>query len=117
MQADQAFIAFLNSGSWITSVLMTLFIVSMPAIEVANWASLNSATMLAHLPAAACAAAGRLAGGPAGPPREADAVATVKPYCTASAGPTETPRPPGPPRRPPPVPRPRGRGGAGGLAL
>src|SRR5580693_3601165 len=28
MQADQAFIAFLNSGSWTTSVLMTSFIVS-----------------------------------------------------------------------------------------
>src|SRR5258708_17511171 len=102
MQADRAFIAFLTSGSWITSVLMPLFIVSMPAIEVANWASLNSATMLAHLPAAACAAAGRLAGGPAGPPRESDAVATVKPYCTASAGPREAP---GPEARADPMPR------------
>jgi hypothetical protein len=87
MQADQAFIAFLNSGSWTTSVLMTSFIVSIPAIEVANWASLNSATMLAHLFAAACAPAGRLPAGLAGEPRESDAVATAKPYCAASAVP------------------------------
>jgi len=36
MQAGQAFVAFLKSGSWITSVLMSSFIVSMPAIEWAN---------------------------------------------------------------------------------
>src|SRR5260221_5287935 len=108
MQADQAFIAFLNSGSWITSVLMTLFIVSMPAIEVANWASLNSATMLAHLPAAACAVAGRLAGGPAGPPRESGAGATAEPDCTASAGPIWPPTAHGPAEALSPGARPRG---------
>ena len=61
MQADQAFVASLKSGSWTASVPMSLFIVSMPAMRVANWALLNSATMLMHLPAAACAPAGRLA--------------------------------------------------------
>src|SRR5258708_13270124 len=111
MQADRAFIAFLTSGSWITSVLMPLFIVSMPAIEVANWASLNSATMLAHLPAAACAVAGRLAGGPAGPPRESDAGATLNPHRPTSPGPIYPPRPspraaPPPPFPPPPHPHP-----------
>jgi hypothetical protein len=88
MQADQAFVAVLKSGSWTTSVLMTLFIVSMPAIEVANWALLNSATMFGHLPAAACAPAGRLVndvGG--GPPDRGSLLGAVKPYCTASAVP------------------------------
>ncbi len=60
MHADQAFCAFLRSGSCTTSVLMSSFIVSTPAIECANWALLKSMTMLRHLPAAACAAAGRL---------------------------------------------------------
>ncbi len=36
MQADQAFVAVLKSGSWTTSVLMSSFIASMPAIEWAN---------------------------------------------------------------------------------
>src|ERR1700716_916062 len=88
MQADQAFVAVLKSGSWTTSVLMTLFIVSMPAIEVANWALLNSATMFRHLPAAACALAGRLVndvGG--GPPDRGSLLGAVKPYCTASTVP------------------------------
>ena len=70
MQADQAFVAFLKSGSWTTSVLMSSFIVSMPASEVANWALLKSATMLRHLPAAACAPAGRLAARRAGGPED-----------------------------------------------
>jgi hypothetical protein len=93
MQAAHAFVAFLRSGSWTTSVLMASFMVSMPAIEVANWALLKSITMLKHLPAAACAPAGRpangleeLADGPGaglpGPDRS-----ILKPYCRASAVP------------------------------
>ena len=59
MQADQAVVAFLKSGSVITSLLISLFIVSMPPSDVVNWASWNAMRMLRHLPAAACAPADR----------------------------------------------------------
>ncbi len=59
MQADHAFVAVLIAPSRTTSLPMSLFIVSTMASEPLNMASLKLSTMLAHLPAAACAASDR----------------------------------------------------------
>src|SRR5271170_1739186 len=85
MQADHAFAAFVRPGSAITSLLMSSFIVSIPASEVANWASLNVSRMFKHLPAAACASAGVLAVAPGEPaPCAGSETGASKPSCAAS---------------------------------
>jgi hypothetical protein len=85
MQAVQTFVALAKSGSWTTSLLMSLFIVSIPASDVTNWASLNSGMMFAHLPAAVCAPAGMLGVAPGEPPPVAGSeTGTAKPSCAAT---------------------------------
>ena len=53
MQADHALVARRKSGSWMTSVLMSSFIVSMPASEAANCAFVEVRDDVEHRPAAA----------------------------------------------------------------
>src|SRR6516164_1867106 len=89
MHADHACCALMRSGSLITSSPTSLFSVSIPAVDVTNCALLKSMTMLRHLPAAACAPVGMLAGegggasNSSGPPVSG----ALKPYCVASETP------------------------------
>ena len=94
MQADQLAIAFLIEPSATSALPMSLFSVSMMAIEWANWALLKLSRMLKHLPAAAWAPAGMPANGapgwpgpPAAPPARRQGGSARKPCWAASAVP------------------------------
>ncbi len=95
MQADQLAIAFLIEPSATSALPMSLLSVSMMAMEWVNWALLKFSRMLKHLPAAACAPAGRPANGAPGwpgplaapPAPGASGVPARKPCWAASAVP------------------------------